>query len=235
MKRLREVEEEQEEQSYIDWTRLFHIESILLVLHPYLSTTDLIRLSCVNKYMNTGWINNERRLSVLNMRERIADMTGRIYNVKNPIRCIKSAYLKAQTPVKLAKGKSTFTCWQCQKRKSIRLYLVDRELFEARTCLKCAKWIYINARGLVYSAFIFHDIWDYATEKEEKEGRAYFVPYISQWPPDLRKRIEDFIRPHIIRVRFMEDCIDCYIHKDYLQEPIAWVREAFASPPPAAE
>lgn len=226
--RLEEEEREQEEQSSIDWTRIFNMESILLVLHPYLSTPDLIYLSCVNKHMNTSWINNERRLSVLHMRERIRDMTGRVYHVKNPVRCIKSAYLNAQEPVKLAKGKSTFTCWQCQKKKSIRLHLVSHDLFKARTCLTCAQWIYINTRSLVFSAFAFHNIWD-GIPKEDR------VPYIGQWPPDLKKRIENFIRPHIITARFNDDYSDSYIHKDFLKEPIAWVREAFASPPQTNE
>jgi transcription elongation factor Elf1 len=235
MKRAR-LEEEEEEQSYIDWTRLFHIESILLVLHPYLSTTDLIHLSCVNKHMNTSWINNERRLSVLNMRERIQDMTGRVYNVKNPVRCIKSAYLKALKPVKLEKGKWRFTCWRCQNQYSIRLSLVTHRDFKARTCLECAKRIFHKNHTLAGGSDVFYNIWVIISDEEdEKEDGGYLVPYITQWPRDLIQRIEDFIRPHIIRVRFVEDCTMSYIHKDYLQEPIAWVREAFASPPPAAE
>jgi hypothetical protein len=75
----------------VDWPSLFHMESILEILQRYLSTSDLIRgISCLNKRMNTTWINCERRLSVLNMRERVHQMTGRLYKARNPILYEKS-------------------------------------------------------------------------------------------------------------------------------------------------
>jgi hypothetical protein len=137
MKRVRSEQEEEDEDKKIDWQRLFHMECILSVLHPYLSTADLIHLSCVNKCMNTTWINNERRLSVLGMRDRVLLATGRKYNVRNPLLFLKKALYKAcAAPEKDAKR---FKCWECKRPKLMKWLAIDRERWPASTCIECAK------------------------------------------------------------------------------------------------
>lgn len=137
MKRIR-AEEEEEELTTVDWTRLFHIDCILVVLQRYLSTPDLIHLSCVNKWMNTTWINNDRRLRILNMRERVHQLTGRLYGARtNPVLFMKKACRKASgLPVK---GAKKFTCWKCKHSKSMSHFVTKRDLFPFATCVECAK------------------------------------------------------------------------------------------------
>lgn len=136
MKRVRS-EEEEVVVVLVDWVALFHVESILIILHPYLSTADVIHLSCVNKKMNTTWINDERRLSVLQMRKRVHDFTGRLYNVRNPLIYMKKAVLKALALPK--PGSKRFTCWKCKTSKSMIHLVTIRQLFPYTTCVECAK------------------------------------------------------------------------------------------------
>lgn len=137
MKRLR-AEEQEEKEEEVDWTRLFHMEGILMILQRYLSTTDLIHLSCVNKRMNTTWINDERRLSVLGMHRRIFQVTGRQYNRRsNPLLFTKKACRKASELPN--KGAKKFTCWKCKHNKGISHLVSDRTLFPFITCVECAK------------------------------------------------------------------------------------------------
>jgi hypothetical protein len=125
------------------------MECILVVLHPYLSTVDLIRLSCVNKRMNTTWINNERRLSVLQMRKRILKLTGRKYEVKNPLLFVKKAAIKA---LKCYPGlKKTFNCFRCKAVKTIATLTMDRVLFPYATCGSCAQIIMEKTHERCYS------------------------------------------------------------------------------------
>lgn len=136
MKRLREEEEEEVVVEFVDWIRLFHIESILMVLHPYLSIQDLIHLSQTNKNMNTTWINNERRLSVLGMRERVFVLLGRSYNVKNPVLCVKKLAIKSlRAPAPDAR---TFKCWYCSREKRREFLATNRQRWKYATCRACA-------------------------------------------------------------------------------------------------
>jgi transcription elongation factor Elf1 len=140
MKRIRENDEQ--EGVIVDWSSLLHMECILVVLHPYLSTVDLIHLSCVNKRMNTTWINNERRLSVLQMRDRILKLTGRKYEVKNPLLFVKKAAIKAlkcYPPPAMQGLKKTFKCIRCNAAKTIATLAMDRVLFPYATCGSCAE------------------------------------------------------------------------------------------------
>lgn len=139
MKRLRTEDEEKEEPlPLIDWTRLFHMDGILVVLQRYLSTADLIHLSCVNKRMNTTWINSDRRLQIFDMRRRVHQLTGRLYGARsNPVLFMKKACRKASGLP--AKGAKKFTCWKCKHSKSMTHFVTKRDLFPFATCVECAK------------------------------------------------------------------------------------------------
>lgn len=121
----------------VDWPSLFHMESILEILQRYLSTRDLILgLSCLNKRMNTTWINCERRLSVLDMRERVHQMTGRLYKARNPILFMKKAIAESRRLPKA--GARRFRCWECSASKNVTRLVCDRVRFPCATCFSCA-------------------------------------------------------------------------------------------------
>lgn len=138
MKRSRTSSEEEEQAVVVvDWPSLFHMESILMVLQQYLPTSALIWLSCVNKRMNTTWISDERRLGVLHMKERILEITGREYKVKNPVKSIRKACLKSVNEPE--EGAKKFYCWVCHKQRSVLCLALQRKRWPCATCLECAK------------------------------------------------------------------------------------------------
>lgn len=219
MKRGR-CDEESQNSEFKDWVGLFHIESILAALNPYLSTRTLIRLSCVNKRMNTTWINNERRLGVLNMRNRIFVIRGRHYK-KNPLIFIKKASLKACSPP----GKWSFKCWECDRTESVTYELMDQRVCKLATCYSCAKK-YFEKNYILYSR-IFWVLWNYFPHfpKPTHQGTRWMGG-------DLERAILEEATRHLITIKtgFYNVGKD-YIHKSHFGRIIYWLRKAYPAPP----
>lgn len=219
MKRGR-CDEEEQSLEVKDWVRLFHIESILAVLHPYLSTRTLIRLSCVNKRMNTTWINNERRLGVLNMRNRIFVIRGRYYK-RNPLTFVKKASLKACSPP--APGEGVFKCWECNGLRSI-YNLFDQRIFKHTTCNECAKGLF--RKTYVEFNSLFYELWKWNQHlpSPSLDGRKWLGEFID-------RQILEAITPYLFTYRF-----ECPVRKDYVlryhvERIIYWLRKAYPAPP----
>lgn len=212
MKRAREVNDEMEEASgveVVNWCRVFEIEAILMVLNPYISTRDLIRLSRVNKHMYTTWITNERRLGVLRMRERVKDVTNRVYK-KNPLFFIRSASLKACSPIIGNQGK--FKCWRCNHYRHV-CDLADSRIFKLHTCFNCAK-VRIDKTHVLF-ANLYWTIWRFAKHlpKPCSDGRKWLG---GNFDFQLLKRVT----PHI--VTFKRSPFDT--GKDYVPNNVVyWV------------
>lgn len=221
MKRGR-CDEEEQSLEVKDWVALFHIESILATLNPYLSTCTLIRLSCVNKRMNTTWINNERRLSVLNMRNRIFVIRGRHYK-RNPLTFIKKASLKACSPP--VPGEELFTCWECDKRESVTYELMDQRVCKLATCYSCAQK-YVEKGYILYSD-LFWKLWRWFPHFPHPTNRG------TRWMGgDLERAILEEATRHLITIKtgFYNVGKD-YIHKSHFRRIIYWLRKAYPVPP----
>lgn len=212
MKRLRsDHEEDQEKKEKVDWQRLFHMECILAILHPYLSTSDLIHLSCVNKCMNTTWINNERRLSVLQMRNRVLDATGRKYNVRNPLLYLKRALKKACAAPK--QGAKKFKCWVCKRPKLIKYLAIDRHRWLASTCIGCAKqsmdkhYFYVAHSDSIYNVIFYStNLWF------NQAGRDKFDEWYEKEKDGIQKIFET--QRFRVRLTWTEDRL--YVHRSFL-------------------
>jgi hypothetical protein len=214
MKRIRE-NDEQEGVAY-DWPSLLHMECILVVLHPYLSTVDLIHLSCVNKRMNTTWINNKRRLSVLQMRDRLHKLTGRKYEKKNPLLFAKMAAIKALKCSPTIGGlKKTFKCFRCNNVKTIATFTMDRVLFPYATCHVCAQLEmrknYERCYNLIDSTFCFlmRDLKQHSID--EPTASVWCTNFLKK--PDVLSELEK----NRVCLKFGDYCFDYYIHKSFLQ------------------
>lgn len=221
MKRLREEEEEEEEEKEVDWQRIFHWECILVVLHPYLSTSDLIHLSCVNKNMYTTWINNERRLSVLQMRNRVFRATGRKYNVKNPLLFLKKAFKKACAISKTG-GKKKFKCWVCNRTRSVTYLAMDRERWPASTCDGCARntmqkhYVRIdNVKDIYWYIYGRLNLW------EKIQPRSVF----DEWYRDEYANLEKIMYAQHFYVRVIAHESLSYLHKSFIAPFVERARE----------
>lgn len=206
MKRGRALSLEHERNVGVDWLSLFHIESVLFILHRYLSTPDLIHLSCVNKRMNTTWINNERRLSVLGMRNRVYELTGRKYK-GNPLVYIKKASLKARTPVPIG---TQFKCWKCRKD---RLIFADQTYFKHKTCPGCAETI-IRKHNIEGMDNIY---WCLFRELPKLRGG------LIDWFKKSKSRIKAHVEPYEFYVDYM-NWVGHYIPESALKEVIEWAK-----------
>lgn len=180
MKRQRHENPDANDLLDVGWVWLFHMESILIVLHPYLTTKDLISLSSVNKIMNTTWINNERRLSVLCMRDRVFELTNRRYNVKNPLLHIKREVVKALVP------RHIFKCWRCMKK---RKHLADQTYFRLATCTRCAE-TYLRKHNVQGIDGVYNYLYRNCTDSVK--------PQFSIWFNNLRDKLE----PRLLQYQF---------------------------------
>lgn len=211
MKRVRSDEEKEEAAAAVDWTRLFHMECILSVLHPHLSTPDLIRLSLVNKTMSTTWINNERRLSVLNMRERIFRLLGRRYNVKNPIASVKRLAAKSRVSPKF--GAKRFKCWRCNSCRTVNNLVTNRERWKYATCLTCAHLSmtkhYVNVKNV--TDLYWHIIGQSGLLR--KGRRTQF----DRWYRKETQNLQKILDTQCFDMHFSSTDMRSYIHKSFIK------------------
>lgn len=214
MKRSRSSSNSEEQQdqllvgaAVVDRPSLFHMESILMVLQRYLPTSALIWLSCVNKRMNTTWISDERRLGVLHMKERILELTGREYKVKNPVKSIRKACLKSVNEPE--EGAKKFYCWICRKPRSVKKLTLKRKQWPCATCLECAKKS--MKRNYVEMDDVFYHV------ENKSYGPGWNERLYNEWLSSNRERITSMIRQQAFMVFFNTYNLKRYVHLSHIE------------------
>lgn len=183
MKRVRDEEDDQSDDEHpaLDWLRLFHDRCILMVLAPYLSLADIVHLSCVNKKMYYEWVHHEERVDVLQLRQRIRDLTGRNYTKKLPLQILRREALKARAPIWTTAG-TKFVCFWCQ-RSCTTMKLGNRDYFPYATCERC-----------IFSEHKFRDVWTYCPADwiEEQVNKRISLGSLYRWPQEMRDVAQAF-------------------------------------------